>query len=85
MIDDGVVATQRCTICLEELGDGVQITKLPCSHIYHNDCIVQWLKTSHLCPHAAIKYQLPNNILMYIEFFFFFLSFHDLRMFVRYV
>ncbi|XP_050378189.1 ERAD-associated E3 ubiquitin-protein ligase hrd1-like [Argentina anserina] len=25
-------------------------TQLPCSHIYHETCIVRWLQISHLCP-----------------------------------
>ena len=31
--------------------------RLPCSHIYHETCIVRWLQISHLCP--LCRYQMP--------------------------
>ncbi|PQM33333.1 RING-H2 finger protein ATL54-like [Prunus yedoensis var. nudiflora] len=39
-----------CAICMEDFEGGVEVSRLPCLHLYHGDCIVQWLETSHLCP-----------------------------------
>ncbi|GKU87044.1 hypothetical protein SLEP1_g1499 [Rubroshorea leprosula] len=41
-----------CMICLEELEPSTTVIKrMPCcSHLFHGDCIEQWLNTSHLCP-----------------------------------
>lgn len=38
-----------CSICFQnyEKGDGV---KLPCNHIFHNECILPWLKDKNTCP-----------------------------------
>ncbi|KAL6135789.1 hypothetical protein ACLB2K_068014 [Fragaria x ananassa] len=51
-----------CVICMDyfaEAGVDVQlITPLPCAHIYHLDCIVPWLKNSHLCP--MCRYPMPT-------------------------
>ncbi|XP_024011842.1 E3 ubiquitin-protein ligase Os04g0590900 [Eutrema salsugineum] len=40
----------RCSICLVDYEKGDKITTLPpCNHIYHKDCIAQWLKKSTIC------------------------------------
>ncbi|TXG66868.1 hypothetical protein EZV62_008143 [Acer yangbiense] len=46
---------QMCAICQEEFLVGIEVTSLPCSHIYHGDCIVKWLRTSHCCPLCRFK------------------------------
>jgi len=42
-----------CIICLEDM---MSAKKLPCGHMYHFDCIREWLAHSSLCPfcHADI-------------------------------
>ncbi|EYU30977.1 hypothetical protein MIMGU_mgv1a025807mg, partial [Erythranthe guttata] len=41
-----------CSVCLEDLsgGEEVLLLSMPCSHIFHGDCIKNWLRTSHYCP-----------------------------------
>ncbi|XP_044485573.1 ERAD-associated E3 ubiquitin-protein ligase HRD1A-like [Mangifera indica] len=41
---------EKCCICLEEFEGGVKVGRLPCSHVFHGDCIDQWLKRSPTCP-----------------------------------
>ncbi|OIW10481.1 hypothetical protein TanjilG_00419 [Lupinus angustifolius] len=47
---------QQCQICLEKFygekedDDDVEITAMPCGHVFHHHCIIQWLQTSHMCP-----------------------------------
>ncbi|XP_050214294.1 E3 ubiquitin-protein ligase SGR9, amyloplastic-like [Mercurialis annua] len=45
--DDGFC--QKCVICLAK-EEGEEIIKLGCGHVFHGDCIIKWLETSHLCP-----------------------------------
>jgi hypothetical protein len=40
----------ECAICLQDLLVGAEAAKLPCSHVYHGGCIVQWLDRSNQCP-----------------------------------
>ena len=47
---DDFCSIRECSICLEEFCDGLEVVCLPCLHLYHKDCIVKWLHTSHLCP-----------------------------------
>ncbi|KAF4403426.1 hypothetical protein G4B88_008072 [Cannabis sativa] len=39
-----------CSIYFENVQDGFKSKKLPCTHIYHDDCIIKWLLTSKYCP-----------------------------------
>lgn len=39
-----------CPVCLEECGEGTELTSLPCSHLFHHRCIVLWLKSHNSCP-----------------------------------
>ncbi|CAN0871659.1 E3 ubiquitin-protein ligase RING1-like [Linum grandiflorum] len=38
-----------CTICLGEMGGG-RVIKLECKHVFHQSCLINWLKTSKTCP-----------------------------------
>lgn len=52
---DNLSVTKECSICLEEFSAGLEVVLMPCSHLYHKDCIVEWLKRSHLCPYCRFK------------------------------
>ena len=34
----------QCSVCMEDFKFDESVRKLPCSHHYHNDCIVPWLE-----------------------------------------
>ncbi|MBA0732174.1 hypothetical protein Gogos_016281 [Gossypium gossypioides] len=38
----------RCAVCLEE--EKEEVKRMPCRHVFHAQCIQQWLANSHLCP-----------------------------------
>ncbi|GMY08072.1 NEP1-interacting protein-like 1 [Fagus crenata] len=52
------VSVGECIICLQEFATGLEVTRMPCSHVYHGDCIVKWLETSHHCP--LCRYTMPH-------------------------
>nr|CAD1839412.1 unnamed protein product [Ananas comosus var. bracteatus] len=39
-----------CVVCGAEISIGDWATPLPCSHYYHGDCIVPWLRIRNTCP-----------------------------------
>lgn len=39
-----------CSVCKEDFVLNEKVTKLPCSHLFHKDCIVPWLKQHCTCP-----------------------------------
>lgn len=36
-----------CLVCLSEFSEGERLRTLPCCHIYHVDCIDEWLRVSY--------------------------------------
>ena len=50
---------KNCIICLEDFKNGDKAIILPCIHIFHNECIKNWLKTQNTCP--ICKYKLTGE------------------------
>lgn len=56
-------AQPSCPLCMEEYRlDETSLTQLPCSHIYHEGCVMQWLNQKHTCPicREAISNEIPT-------------------------
>ncbi|KAL2527006.1 RING/U-box superfamily protein [Abeliophyllum distichum] len=51
---------ESCTVCLEEMVEGSMVATLTCSHIFHDDCISEWLKRSHYCPNC--RFEMPTAL-----------------------
>ncbi|CAL9159360.1 unnamed protein product [Musa hybrid cultivar] len=49
-VADGVTAGRECSVCLENMGRGEKVCRMPCSHVFHATCLRQWLQLSRLCP-----------------------------------
>ncbi|KAK7299910.1 hypothetical protein RJT34_10739 [Clitoria ternatea] len=41
---------QECCICLTKYKDKEEVRRLPCSHMFHQKCVDQWLKITSCCP-----------------------------------
>mmetsp|Transcript_23253 Transcript_23253/g.51028 ORF Transcript_23253/g.51028 Transcript_23253/m.51028 type:complete len:441 (+) Transcript_23253:179-1501(+) len=39
-----------CRVCLGEFVDGDEVKRLPCGHMFHSNCIQEWLHRSTDCP-----------------------------------
>nr|KYP60480.1 putative RING-H2 finger protein ATL5G [Cajanus cajan] len=53
-----MVEGEGCSICLEEMDVNDECYTMPCHHGFHPQCIVTWLKTSHMCP--LCRFPLPT-------------------------
>lgn len=47
--DDG---NAECSICMDNVEIGQEVTVLPCKHWFHGDCVTSWLKEHDTCPHC---------------------------------
>ncbi|CAF9912016.1 hypothetical protein IMSHALPRED_010677 [Imshaugia aleurites] len=42
----------ECSVCMEAVDIGDEVTVLPCNHWFHGDCVGAWLKEHDTCPHC---------------------------------
>ncbi|XP_049396970.1 uncharacterized protein LOC125860952 [Solanum stenotomum] len=47
-----------CVICMEKMEVGREATKMPCSHVYHGNCLMNWLGVKRVCP--TCRFELPS-------------------------
>lgn len=41
---------KRCAICLDDFEAREVVTVTPCKHMFHEDCIIPWVKSQGRCP-----------------------------------
>jgi E3 ubiquitin-protein ligase RNF115/126 len=54
-----VDAKECCSVCKDEYTLGEHAMQMPCTHLFHKDCIEPWLKRHSTCP--SCRYQLPTE------------------------
>lgn len=48
----GAEHTAECSICMDEVNLGEEVTVLPCKHWFHHACVSAWLQEHDTCPHC---------------------------------
>lgn len=48
MLDDEGKA--ECSVCMDDVPVGTEVTELPCSHWFHGQCVTAWLSEHDTCP-----------------------------------
>ncbi|KAF7144661.1 hypothetical protein RHSIM_Rhsim04G0080700 [Rhododendron simsii] len=48
----------RCAICLEDFEPRQEVMVSPCSHVFHGECILPWVKSSSRCP--VCRFAIPQ-------------------------
>ena len=53
---------KNCSICLENFKNGDNFIALPCIHIFHPECIINWMNTKNICPLCKYEFTSSNII-----------------------
>lgn len=57
--DGGEDDKEVCPVCLMEYDDDDVLLRLPCEHLFHEDCISRWLAQDSSCPHCRFNLMGP--------------------------
>ncbi|KAL9890990.1 uncharacterized protein ACN427_009746 isoform 1-T5 [Glossina fuscipes fuscipes] len=52
---------EKCAICLSLFEIGNDVRRLPCMHLFHTDCVDQWLVTNKHCPICRVDIETHLN------------------------
>lgn len=58
---------EKCTICLSLFEDDCDVRRLPCMHLFHRDCVDQWLATSKHCPICRVDIRSSDSISVHMK------------------
>ncbi|GJN15889.1 hypothetical protein PR202_gb02834 [Eleusine coracana subsp. coracana] len=64
-LDSAVVAAgeegegEECAVCRDGVTAGQRVKWMPCSHLYHDECILPWLQVRNSCP--LCRFELPTD------------------------
>ena len=57
----GNAEAETCPICLDVLEAGDEVRELPCEHIFHLECVDEWLAREATCPRCRHRADAPSS------------------------
>ncbi|CAB4295182.1 unnamed protein product [Prunus armeniaca] len=61
---------ENCSVRMEEFEGGTTVACMPCSHVFHGERIVNWLRQGHYCPVCPMRCRLIDENLCLIGLMF---------------
>ena len=50
---------EQCIICLDDLIEGEDSQRIICKHVFHHQCVVEWLAKTNKCP--TCRFEIPRK------------------------
>ncbi|VDN51658.1 unnamed protein product [Dracunculus medinensis] len=68
LISADLLHPEKCPICIIFCDNtmNVKLIRMPCNHLFHEDCVLPWLKLNNSCP--MCRYELPSSDPLYEEY-----------------
>ena len=57
--DKGVMEQPTCSVCLSDINMEEETILVPCGHLFHCQCILDWFKQNNTCP--VCRFELPSQ------------------------
>lgn len=58
---------KRCPICWEDFEAREEVLLTPCNHMFHEDCIMPWVKTQAHCPVCRFAFPIADQMVQIRE------------------
>ena len=49
----------ECPVCMGTFREGERYCTMPCEHLFHEQCLLPWLKERNSCPKC--RFELPTD------------------------
>nr|CCA20603.1 conserved hypothetical protein [Albugo laibachii Nc14] len=56
---EDINTNSECAVCKDDFNLAEEARRMPCTHTFHPDCILPWLKQHNSCP--VCRYELPTD------------------------
>jgi E3 ubiquitin-protein ligase RNF115/126 len=60
--NNGKLEFPNCAICISDIVKNEETILLPCGHMYHSKCIVEWLNQNNKCPVCRFELRRLDNL-----------------------
>jgi hypothetical protein len=67
---DMICSQPSCPVCNEDYHISGMITQLPCSHFFHDACLMPWLDAKKTCPICRYSIYVYMYICIYVSLFY---------------